>query len=121
MRDEAKYRDDLERRFLAESQRLRGRGLLLLWIGGLLWLYVALRLLLPWSVLGADPDCGAPLFERIELGYEDGVSNPCSVVPWPTLLAVLAVSVPVLVTGAALYVRGMVSANLSHYVRTMTF
>ncbi|MFJ8824395.1 hypothetical protein ACIREE_21730 [Streptomyces sp. NPDC102467] len=120
MRDEKKYRDDLERRFLTETQRMRGRGLLLLWIGGLLWLYVALRLVLPWPVLGADPDCGAPLFERIELGYEDHIRNPCSVSPWPTLLAVLAVSVPVLVTGTALYVRGVVSANLSHYVRSMT-
>ncbi|MET9497768.1 hypothetical protein [Streptomyces sp. NPDC006552] len=119
MRDETKYRDDLERRFLAETRRMRGRGLFLLSAGGLLWLYVVLRLVLPWSVLGADPDCGAPLFERLELGYEDSVRNPCAVIPWPTLLAVLAASVPLLVTGAALYVRGLVSANLSHYVRTM--
>ncbi|MGY0019065.1 hypothetical protein ACVHNB_08780 [Streptomyces sp. YJ-C3] len=120
MRDETKYRNDLERHFLAETQRMRGRGLALLWTGGLLWLYVALRLVLPWSVLGADPDCGAPLFERLDFDYEGAVVNACSVSPWPTLLAVLAVSVPVLVTGAALYVRGVVSANLSHYVRSMT-
>ncbi|NEB80723.1 hypothetical protein G3I40_36765 [Streptomyces sp. SID14478] len=121
MRDEAKYREDLERHFLAETYRYRKRGLGLLGAGGLLWLYVALRLVLPWSVLGADPDCGAPLFERLEDGgFDSGVRHACAASPWPTLLAVLLVSVPLLVTGAALYVRGVVSANLSHYVRSMT-
>ncbi|MYW65395.1 hypothetical protein GTY65_15200 [Streptomyces sp. SID8379] len=119
-RDETKYRAELERRFLEETQRHRGRGLALLWVAGLLWAYVALRLLLPWKILGNDPDCDAPLFEEI---YVDGAGefrNPCAVDPWPTLLGVLALSLPLSVVGAALYVRGLVTANLTHYVRSMT-
>ncbi|MEV3858345.1 hypothetical protein AB0J38_29020 [Streptomyces sp. NPDC050095] len=119
MGDDAKYRNDLERRMLAEAQRHRARGLGLLWAGGLLWLYVALRMVLPWSVLGADPDCGAPLFERFHVYSDGSASDACTVSPWPTLLTVLLVSVPFLVTGAALYVRGIVTANLSHYARSM--
>ncbi|MBO1336002.1 hypothetical protein [Streptomyces sp. VRA16 Mangrove soil] len=120
MRDETQYRDDLERRFLDETARQRGRGLVCLWIAGLLWAYVALRLVVSWKILGADPDCDAPLFSQVDPDYAYESATACAVNPWPTLLGVLALSVPFSAVGAALYVRGMVGANLIHYVRSMT-
>jgi hypothetical protein len=36
------------------------------------------------------------------------------------IFAVLALSLPIGLAGAILYVRGVLSANLSHYVRSMT-
>ncbi|MEU6847087.1 hypothetical protein ABZ930_34985 [Streptomyces sp. NPDC046716] len=119
-RDETKYRDELERRFLAETQHHRSRGLALLGVAGLLWAYVALRLLLPWAVLGNDPDCDAPLFEDVFIDGDGRFRNPCAVEAWPTLLGVSALSLPFAVAGAAFYVRGLVTANLAHYVRSMT-
>ncbi|MFC9461031.1 hypothetical protein [Streptomyces sp. NPDC056983] len=126
MRDERKYRDDLERRFLDDALRTRTRGFRLLVVAALMWLYLLARLLLPPGVLlgsggehGAGCD-GPLLFEEIRSGYDDGIANVCVLEPWPMIFAVLALSLPVGLAGAILYVRGVLSANLGHYIRTMT-
>ncbi|MFF1395955.1 hypothetical protein ACFVZD_19320 [Streptomyces sp. NPDC058287] len=85
MRDERKYRNDLERRFLDQALKTRTRGFWLLVVAALPWLYVLARLLLPPGFLlasGGEHDAGCD--------------------------------------GPLLCVRGALSANLSHYVRSMT-
>ncbi|MFD7182090.1 hypothetical protein ACFV90_19080 [Streptomyces sp. NPDC059904] len=89
MRDERKYRDDLERRFLDDALRTRTRGFRLLVVAALMWLYILARLLLPPGILlgsggehGAGCD-GPLLFEEIRSGYDDGIADVCVLEPWP--------------------------------------
>lgn len=126
MRDERTYRNDLERRFLDQALKTRTRGFWLLVVAALLWLYVLARLLLPPGVLLASggehgAGCDDPLlFEEIRSGYDDSIADVCVLEPWPMIFAVLALSLPIGMADMILYVRGVLSANLSHYVRSMT-
>ncbi|MFD3478084.1 hypothetical protein [Streptomyces sp. NPDC058695] len=126
MRDERTYRNDLERRFRDNALKMRTRGFWLLVLAALPGLYVLARLLLPPGFLlasgdehGAGCDDGL-LFEEIRRSYEDGISNTCVLEPWPMIFAVLALSFPIGMAGAILCVHGVLGANLSHYVRSMT-
>ncbi|MEU6659889.1 hypothetical protein [Streptomyces sp. NPDC046821] len=123
MRDDRTYRNDLERRFLAEALKMRTRGGWLLVAAALMWLFLLARLLLPSSVFLAagGGSCHGPLLlETVRESYDGRVYDSCVLDAWPTLFAVLALSVPVGLAGAVLYVRGVISANLSHYIRSMT-
>ncbi|MGX1675751.1 hypothetical protein [Streptomyces sp. NPDC055400] len=126
MRDERTYRNDLERRFRDHALKTRTRGFWLLVLAALPWLYVLARLLLPSGVLLASggehgAGCDDPLlFEEIRRSYDVSISDTCVLEPWPMIFAVLALSLPIGPAGAILYVRGVLGADLSHYIRSMT-
>ncbi|RVU22529.1 hypothetical protein EOT10_21435 [Streptomyces antnestii] len=126
MRDDRTYRNDLERRFLAGALKTRTRGFWLLVAAALMWLFLLARLLLPPGIFLASgghggSGCDGPLlFETVRGSYDGRVYDSCVLDAWPPLFAVLALSVPIGLVGAVFYVRGVITANLSHYVRSMT-
>ncbi|WP_338145971.1 hypothetical protein [Streptomyces scabichelini] len=107
--------------FRERSRRLRAWGLGFLSVAGLLWVWCAVLLLMPYQV--GEPDtvnhdeCESRLLTDLGTANEGSWrAETCeSERDWPEAVAVLALSVPVSIVGAILFTTGIVSVRLSEH------
>ncbi|TPQ15860.1 hypothetical protein [Streptomyces sporangiiformans] len=110
---------ELHRKLLDRAGKWKERGIGLLILAALMWGYVAWQLLMPSGAFSGGGGCYGLLFEKP--AYGDGSVARCAVErPWPRLLGVLGLSVPVSIVGAVLYTKGSVSMLLSHHAMALT-
>ncbi|WP_149824793.1 hypothetical protein [Streptomyces tailanensis] len=106
---------ELHRMVLDRAGKWKDRGTVLLILAALLWGYVAWQLLLPEESSG----CDGALFERQKTA--DGNVPDCAAErPWPRLLGVLGLCVPVSIAGAVLYTKGTLGILMSHHTMALT-
>lgn len=115
MGDAETGKTELHRMLLDRAGTWKGRGALLLILAALMWGYVAWQLVMP------EPGgfCDGLLFDE-QTSSDRAVARCAAERPWPRLLAVLGLSVPVSIAGAVLYTKGSVSMLMSHHAMALT-
>ncbi|MER5179815.1 hypothetical protein ABT009_15825 [Streptomyces sp. NPDC002896] len=116
-----------EAAFRHRSRLLRGWGLALLSIAGILWVWSAVLLVMPYHVTmpvtGEDRTCEAPLYTSPDDAAEKGTSlvEACAAERgWPRIVTVLGTSVPVSAVGAILFTTGAVSLRVAGHAEELT-
>ncbi|WP_369236191.1 hypothetical protein AB5J56_27990 [Streptomyces sp. R21] len=112
--------------FRDRASRIRGWGIGLLALAGLLWAWCVLLLLTPYEV-DEEPDDQYPRQCESRLMTERGTANEglqngdwcANERDWPEALAVLGLSVPVSVVGVALFTSGSLSMRMSAHAEAM--
>ncbi|WP_431042415.1 hypothetical protein ACQUSR_11180 [Streptomyces sp. P1-3] len=106
------YDEEFRRR--AERKMAWGRGLF--FVTGALWVWFAYLLMMPYETDGPGSiECESVLFGDEPL---DGCPEAR---PWSEMLGLLAVSLPVAIAGAGLYVTGHVTQTMSSYRRAVEY
>ncbi|MFI7017548.1 hypothetical protein [Streptomyces sp. NPDC050164] len=119
MGDAEMRKAELHRKLLNRAEQWKERGIGLLFVAALMWGYVAWQLLMPGGGFSGGGGCDGLLFEKQTSG--DGTVTRCFAGrPWPRLLGVLGLSVPVSIMGAALYTKASVTMLLSHHAMALT-
>lgn len=96
--------------FRARARRAEAWGFVLLGVAGLLWVWFAVLLLMPFEN-ERGYDCDGQLFsERTRTGRWCEAERD-----WPELLGVLGLSVPVSVVGAVLHTSGSTRNRMSEH------
>ncbi|MFB8024849.1 MULTISPECIES: hypothetical protein [unclassified Streptomyces] len=112
--------------FRHHAGRTRNWGLALLSLAALLWVWCAVLLLTPYEV-DEEPGDRYPAECESRLFTDRGTANEglfkgddcADERDWPEAIAVLGVSVPVSVTGVALFTIGTVSRRMSSHGQAM--
>ncbi len=117
---------DFDLDFRDRSSRIRAWGIGLLSLAALLWTWCVVLLLAPYEV-DRKPDDPYPQECESRLLTDRGTANGgvqrgdwcANERDWPEALAVLGLSVPVSVTGVALFTSGSVSRRMSAHAEAM--
>ncbi|MFJ9816009.1 hypothetical protein ACIRU3_12165 [Streptomyces sp. NPDC101151] len=112
--------------FRDRAARIRAWGIGLLAVAGLLWTWCAVLLLTPYEV-DREPGDRYPDQCESRLLTDRGTANEglykgdhcANERDWPEALAVLGLSIPVSVTGVALFTTGAVSRRMSAHAEAM--
>ncbi|MFF2728091.1 hypothetical protein ACFVS9_09310 [Streptomyces sp. NPDC058008] len=116
---------DYDLDFRDRAGRTRTKGLVLLCLAALLWVWTAVLLTMPYQAdTGRDGDtasCGARLFtERGTANTGGSGRESCQKErDWPKVLAVLGASIPVSVVGGSLFTIGTVTRRMSAHGEAM--
>lgn len=112
--------------FRDRAGRIRTWGLVLLSLAGVLWVWVGVLLLTPYTADRKPDDkypdeCESRLFTDWSTANEGkGHGDHCQQErDWPEVLGVLGLSVPVSVAGGALFTIGTVTRRMSAHAQAM--
>ncbi|MFF8606065.1 hypothetical protein ACF06X_09020 [Streptomyces sp. NPDC015346] len=103
--------------FRARARRTQGWGLGLLAVSGLLWIWFAVLLFMPYKAGESSRECTSR-FTSESLHNSD--SSCVAERDWPELMALLGVSVPFAVVGAVLHTSGSVSHRMAEHLAEVT-
>ncbi|MFJ3582702.1 hypothetical protein ACIPPS_10755 [Streptomyces sp. NPDC090127] len=105
--------------FRARARRTQAWGLGLLTVAGLLWIWCAVGIFLPYTVADGrdDDECEARFgSEYLHNDRSDCVAER----DWPEMVALLGGSIPFAVVGGVLYTSGSVSHRMAEHLAEVT-